>query len=141
MTAIAVANIKITPGDTRPIFRQIVDGLRLQIASGDLPIGSKLPSVRGLAQQLTINPNTVAKAYNELTSQGLLEARSGLGVFVAKPKQKYSQEEQQTQLNNAVQSFVNEVAYLDFDKQALIDAVDTALDLLHKKNNAGNNNG
>ncbi len=50
-----------------PINKRIVDGVRRLIASGELPVGAALPSVRGLAQQLTINPNTVAKAYSELT--------------------------------------------------------------------------
>ena len=75
MSEAKAVNIHIAPGDTRPIFKQIVDGIRMEIACGNLPIGCKLPSVRGLAMQLTINANTVAKAYNELTSQGLLEAK------------------------------------------------------------------
>ena len=54
--------LNIATGDTRPINRQIVDGVRRLIASGELPVGAALPSVRGLAQQLSINPNTVAKA-------------------------------------------------------------------------------
>jgi GntR family transcriptional regulator len=59
----------------------------MQIACGNLSVASKLPSVRGVAMQLTIKANTVAKAYNEPTSQGLLEARQGLGVFVSQPRQ------------------------------------------------------
>lgn len=61
--------IQIATGDTRPIVRQIVDAVRMQIATGELQPGDQLPSVRGLAQQLTINPNTVAKAYAELTTE------------------------------------------------------------------------
>ena len=54
----------------RPITRQITDSIRLQIAGGERPVGSQLPSVRGLAQQLTINPKTVAKVHTELTNEG-----------------------------------------------------------------------
>jgi DNA-binding transcriptional regulator YhcF (GntR family) len=75
--------IQIATGDPRPINRQIVDAVRRLIASGELEVGAALPSVRGLAQQLTINPNTVAKAYSELTAEGWLDARAGLGLFVA----------------------------------------------------------
>jgi len=74
--------LQITPGDPRPITRQIVDGVRRLIASGELPVGAALPSVRGLAQQLTINPNTVAKAYRELEREGLVAPRAGQGTFV-----------------------------------------------------------
>jgi GntR family transcriptional regulator len=66
--------IQITTGDARPISKQIVDGVRMKIATAELAPGDQLPSVRGLAQQLTINPNTVAKAYAELTAEGWLES-------------------------------------------------------------------
>ena len=60
--------VQIATGDPRAISKQIVDGVRMQIATGELKLGAQLPSVRGLAQQLTINPNTVAKAYAELVA-------------------------------------------------------------------------
>lgn len=64
--------LQIVTGDPRPIHRQIVDGVRRLIANGELPVGAALPSVRGLAQQLTINPNTVARAYGELTRKSVV---------------------------------------------------------------------
>jgi GntR family transcriptional regulator len=130
MSDIKAVNIHIAPGDTRPIFKQIVDGIRMEIACGNLPVGSKLPSVRGLAMQLTINANTVAKAYNELTSQGLLEARQGLGLFVSQPRQQLNLAEQQKRLASAVQTLVNEVAYLDFESQQILEMVSIALSKL-----------
>jgi GntR family transcriptional regulator len=140
MSDIKAVNIHIAPGDTRPIFKQIVDGIRMEIACGNLPVGSKLPSVRGLAMQLTINANTVAKAYNELTSQGLLEARQGLGLFVNQPRQQLNLAEQQKRLDNAVQTLVNQVAYLDFEPQQILDKVSSALSKLatSSKNETGN---
>ena len=71
--------IQITTGDPRPIGRQIIDAVRMRIATGDLRPGAQLPSVRGLAQQLTINPNTVAKAYAELTAEGGSNRARGWG--------------------------------------------------------------
>jgi GntR family transcriptional regulator len=130
MSNFKAVNIHIAPGDTRPIFKQIVDGIRMEIACGNLPVASKLPSVRGLAMQLTINANTVAKAYSELTAQGLLESKQGLGLFVSQPRQQYSREEQQKRLDNAVQTFVNEVAYLDFESQQVLDSLSNALSKL-----------
>ena len=105
--------IQIATGDTRPIVRQIVDAVRMQIATGELQAGDQLPSVRGLAQQLTINPNTVAKAYAELTTEGWVDSRQGLGLFVAPPRQPLSHAERERRFDEAVQRFVNDVVPLD----------------------------
>ncbi len=127
MTGISTVKIQIVTGDARPIFKQIVDGIRMEIATGALPVGTKLPSVRGLAMQLMINANTVAKAYTELTAQGLVESRQGLGLFVSEPRQLLSEEEQKKRLNTAVDAFVNEVAYLDFKPDDILKEVQKAL--------------
>ena len=126
-------NIQIVTGDARPIFRQIVDGVSMEIACGNLEPGAKLPSVRGLALQLMINANTVAKAYAELTSQGLVEARQGLGLFVSEPRQLLSKEEQEKQLKEAVETFVGDVAYLDFSEAEIIGHVAASLSKLSAK--------
>jgi GntR family transcriptional regulator len=106
--------LQIATGDARPIVRQIVDGVRMKIATGELTSGDQLPSVRGLAQQLTINPNTVAKAYAELTTEGWLESRQGMGLYVAAPRQRLSDHERERRLDDAVGRFVNDVIPLDF---------------------------
>ena len=106
--------IQIATGDPRPIGRQIVDAVRMKIATGELAHGDQLPSVRGLAQQLTINPNTVAKAYAELTTEGWLESRQGMGVFVSAPRQRLSDDERERRLDDAIGRFVNDVIPLGF---------------------------
>ena len=68
--------------DARPIYSQIVDGFRERIIAGLLPAGEKLPSVRELAAALTINPNTIARAYRELESGGWIATVPGKGCFV-----------------------------------------------------------
>ena len=68
--------------DARPIYSQIVDGYREQILSGVLQTGDKLPSVRELASQLAINPNTIQRAYRELEMQGWIATVAGKGCFV-----------------------------------------------------------
>lgn len=115
--------LQIAVGDPRPINRQIVDAVRRLIASGELPVGAGLPSVRGLAQQLAINPNTVAKAYTELTADGWLDARSGLGLFVAVPRQRLSAEERARRLDEAVTRFASDVIALDFSVDAVLERV------------------
>jgi GntR family transcriptional regulator len=105
--------IEIATGDARPISRQIVDGVRMKVATGELSAGMQLPSVRGLAQQLGINPNTVAKAYAELTGEGWLESRQGLGLFVAAPRQRLSPAERGKRFDEALNRFVHDVVALD----------------------------
>ena len=68
--------------DARPIYTQIADGFREQICTGILQIGDKLPSVRELAAELTINPNTIQRAYRELESAGWIATVAGKGCFV-----------------------------------------------------------
>ena len=66
-----------------PIYRQIIDGICRAVAAGALAPGDQLPSVRELASQLLVNPNTVARVYRDLEREGLLETRRGTGTFIA----------------------------------------------------------
>jgi GntR family transcriptional regulator len=124
--------LEIATGDPRPINRQIVDGVRRHIASGELAVGAALPSVRGLALQLSINPNTVAKAYSELTTEGWLESRPGLGVFVAPPRQRLSDEERERRLDDAIQRFVSDVIGLDYPAAAIAVRLEKELEKLRR---------
>ena len=69
--------------DSRPIYEQVCDGLRRLIVSGVIADGDKLPSVRALATQLAINPNTIQRAYAELEAEGYVVSVTGKGCFVA----------------------------------------------------------
>lgn len=71
--------------DSRPIYTQIADSFRAQIRAGVLAEGDKLPSVRELASELTINPNTIQRAYRELETEGWIASVSGKGSFVCSP--------------------------------------------------------
>jgi len=68
--------------DRAPIYTQIMDLIRKRIASGELKAGQQLPSVRDLAQQVVVNPNTVQKAYVELEREGYVATQRGTGTFV-----------------------------------------------------------
>ncbi len=119
--------IQISPGTTAPIYRQVIDQFRLAIASGDISPGDQLPSVRGLAERLLVNPNTVARAYGELVRDGVLEPRHGQGVFVAERRQVFSDDERSRRLNQAIDSLVSEAVALDYSAAEIRAAVDSRL--------------
>ena len=75
--------ISLNYRDSRPIYEQIKDGLRKLIVTGALRTGEKLPSVRALATQLSINPNTIQRAYNELEGEGYICSVPGKGSVAA----------------------------------------------------------
>ena len=80
--------------DARPIYTQICDGFRDQILGGILQPGERLPSVRELAQQLTINPNTIQRAYRELEADGFIVTVPGKGCFVSQCAPESNQRQQ-----------------------------------------------
>ena len=127
MARTAPLMLQIATGDPRPIGRQIVDGVRMAVATAELAVGAQLPSVRGLAQQLGVNPNTVAKAYAELAAEGWLESRQGLGLFVAPPRQRLSREERDKRFDEAVTRFVHEVVALDLGSAEVLARLDAEL--------------
>src|SRR6202166_439143 len=81
-----------------PVYRQIIDQVRGGIASGSLAVGDQLPTVRQLAVDLSINPNTVVRAYRELELGGLLETHQGTGTFIANKKLQKNSPERERQL-------------------------------------------
>lgn len=75
--------MKIDPGSHVPIYLQIVDAIRAAVAAGVYRPGEALPSLRGMAVEIQVNPNTVQRAYEELEREGLIYAQRGKGLFVA----------------------------------------------------------
>jgi len=81
-----------------PVYRQIIDQVRGGVASGSLVVGDQLPTVRQLAVDLSINPNTVVRAYRELELGGLLETHQGTGTFISTQKIRNGEQERARQL-------------------------------------------
>ncbi len=81
-----------------PVYRQIIDQVRGGVASGSLAIGDQLPTVRQLAVDLSINPNTVVRAYRELELGGTLETHQGTGTFISAQKFRNGEQERARQL-------------------------------------------
>src|SRR5947199_6973770 len=89
-----------------PVYRQIVDQVLGGIAAGALVPGDQLPTVRQVAVDLAINPNTVVRAYRELEIRGALETQQGTGTFISRQKVKRDEVERQRQLNQLIGEFV-----------------------------------
>ena len=85
-----------------PVYRQLIDQARSGVASGSLTAGDQLPTVRQLAVDLSINPNTVMRAYRELELGGLLETQQGTGTFIANKKLEKNSAERERELSQMV---------------------------------------
>jgi len=120
-------HVSITTGSTVPIHRQIADQICRAIATGQLGPGEQVPSVRALAEQLVINPNTVGRTYSDLIREGVLEAQRGRGVFVARRRAVYTKAERLRRIDASLEAFVNEGVYLGFTPDELREAVERKL--------------
>jgi GntR family transcriptional regulator len=118
---------RINTGSDTPIYRQITDQARLAVAAGRLAAGDPLPSVRSLAEELVVNPNTVARAYADLIREGLLEARAGRGVFITRKRRVYSRAEGWRRLEPLLDALIGEAMVLDFTREELRKAFEEKL--------------
>ncbi|MGA7631771.1 MAG: GntR family transcriptional regulator [Terriglobales bacterium] len=104
-----------------PVYRQIIDQVRGGIASGSLTVGDQLPTVRQLAVDLSINPNTVVRAYRELELGGLLETHQGTGTFISTQKLRGGAAERERQLAQIVGDCVARAGAAGFTVEDLIE--------------------
>ena len=119
--------IAIHTGSNTPIYRQITDQVRLAVASGRLMVDDQLPSVRALAEDLVINPNTVARAYADLAREGLIESRAGRGVFVTRKRKVFTREEGWRRLEPLIDGMIGEALAMDFTGEELQQAFEKKL--------------
>jgi len=111
-----------------PVYRQIIDQVMGGIAASVLAGGTQLPTVRQVAVDLSINPNTVVRAYRELEIRGVLETQQGTGTFVSHKKVKRDEVERERQLNQLVSEFVSRAGSAGF-------TIEDLLELLHDRQN------
>jgi GntR family transcriptional regulator len=111
-----------------PVYRQIIDQVMAGMAAGTLEGGHQLPTVRQVAVDLSINPNTVARAYRELEIRGMLETQQGTGTFVSHQKVKRDDVERQRQLTQLVGEFVARAGAAGF-------TIDDLLEQLRERQN------
>ncbi|MEM7454544.1 MAG: GntR family transcriptional regulator [Planctomycetota bacterium] len=113
-------DIRISLTDGVPIYQQIVTQVRYLIAAGSLEPGIEMPPIRVLAEQLQVNPNTVARAYRELELEGTVEKRSTRGTFVSDSGSKLATRHRQAALHERIDQLLAESTQLGFSVDQLI---------------------
>jgi GntR family transcriptional regulator len=120
---------QLNPRSGVPIYRQIQDQIRYGIASGLLTAGEQLPTVRSLAVELSVNPNTVIKAYSELEREGMLTTEQGTGTFVAaQPPTALSEDNRQAKLEGLCSEFLAQVARYGFSPKEIVDTIENLIE-------------
>lgn len=120
--------ITLRPGESP--YRQVVYAATRAVVSGELAPGSRFPSVRELSQELRINPNTAQKAVAELTREGLLEVRPGIGTVVAGGRPRRPAAEKRQLLSAEVEKLLVEARRLGVTREELLEAVEHRWDSL-----------
>ncbi len=118
-------DINLDPGSGIPFYRQIILQIEMAVADGRLGPGAQLPTVRGLAVELSVNPNTVARAYNELEIRGLVSTQHGTGTFISDREVALSDTERNEILAQLVRGFVGQASSYGFTVDELITYLNT----------------
>ncbi len=124
--------IQIDSG-SQPIYQQIVDQIRFRILSSQLRTGDELPTIRGLAQSLKVNPNTIARAYRELEHEGLVEKRRTTGTFVAEVSGKLNRSKRKAVHSPEVDKLLVLADHLGADENELNELIGARRQTLQRK--------
>ncbi len=116
-------DLSIDPKSGVPIYRQIIDRVRDGIARGLLSPGDQLPTVRQLAADLSINPNTVIRAYREMEISGVLDTQQGSGTFVANRKPREDESERRRKLDQILTELLARAHAYGFDVDDVLEGL------------------
>ncbi len=119
---------RIDNASDRAVYLQIIDQVKRDIALGRLAREERLPTVRQLAQQLAINPNTIAKAYRQLEQEGIIVTRSGAGAFVANLDSLLSKGVRRKLICDELERIVVEAFHMQIDKETITDWFQAAME-------------
>ncbi len=110
---------RIDNASERAVYLQIIDQVKRDVALGRLARQERLPTVRQLSQQLTINPNTIAKAYRQLEQEGIIVTRSGAGAFIANLDSGLSKGVRRKLICDELERIVVEAFHMQIDKETM----------------------
>jgi len=122
--------IRIDNASNRPVYRQIIDQIKRDIAMGRLIKDEKLPTVRQLAVQLAINPNTIAKAYRQLEGEGIIVTRPGAGAFIANLDSNLSRSVRKRLLSDELERIAVEAFHMQIGTETLLELFNNAVEKL-----------
>src|SRR5690242_12109245 len=114
---------RLDPRSGVPVYRQLIDQVQAGLAAGSLKRGDQLPTVRQVAVDLAINPNTVLRAYRELEIRGVLDTQQGTGTFVSRNAVKRDDAERQRQLAQMAGECLARAGAAGFTVEELLDAI------------------
>src|SRR5436853_5276625 len=112
----------------KPVYLQVVDQVKSAAASGALQAGESLPGIRPLAEELRLNRNTIAKAYTELESQGIIETVPGKGCFLKENNSPFTKGVRQKLLIQEIDEAVVTAHHLQVDRESFLEMVKERLD-------------
>ena len=115
--------IHVSPDDGTPIYLQIIQQIKYGVASGRLAAGEQLPPVRKLAEDLLVNPNTIAKVYRELEVQGVLTTRRGAGVYVSEGGSPLARGERVRIVGERIDHLLAEASQMGMDVEEVVQLV------------------
>ena len=133
MIKTAPFEFKLDPRSGVPIYRQLMDQIQAAIASGHLSSGTQVPTVRQVAVNLAINPNTVLRAYRELEIRGVLDTQQGTGTFISDRKIELDGPERERRLEQLVDEFAARAGAGGFTIQELFESLRERLPQQDKK--------
>jgi GntR family transcriptional regulator len=119
---------RIDNASDRAVYLQIIDQVKRDIALGRLARQERLPTVRQLSQQLTINPNTIAKAYRQLEQEGIIVTRAGAGAFIANLDSGLSKAVRRKLICDELERIVVEAFHMQIDKETMQEWFDAILE-------------
>jgi GntR family transcriptional regulator len=125
--------IHISANDGVPIYLQIVNQVKYLVACGRLAAGEELPPIRALAEQLLVNPNTIARAYMELERDGIVAKRHGSGTYVSDAGSPLARKERIKILSERADALLAEAHHLNVDLDSVIDLLKQRRKLLNKE--------
>ena len=123
MTIAAAARFRLDTSSGVPFYRQIIDQVLLGVADGRLTPGTQLPTVRQLAVDLSVNLNTVAKAYREMEIRGIVDTQQGTGTFISTRRAERKSSERRKALDGLVDRFVSLASSNGFSLDELAEAL------------------
>ncbi len=123
--------IHIDNASERPVYLQIIDAVKREIALRRLSAGDKLPTVRQLASHLVINPNTIAKAYRMMEQQGIITTKPGSGAYVAELQSSVNEDVKKKIVEDQMERVVIDAIHLQIPKEPLLNQFQQVAEKFH----------